>query len=103
MRGAISAVIATLLDAGWQCPQATKWRRTSGDTYVAWSLAGVEADAATDDLLDDLREDLQLQLWRKAAKHFCGTGLEDGADMTGIRRDLRRLAKQGDMHAAFAK
>ena len=75
VKGVLSAVIATLIMAGWDAPTAVRWTRPCGET---WKLDGVERDACVEDLLSDLRADLEAKQWRFAAQHYCGKGLEGG-------------------------
>ena len=47
------------------------------------------------DVIDHLMKDVQRKIWETAAKHRNGKGLEGGADMTDVKKQLQRLQRRG--------
>ena len=44
-------------------------------------------------LLEDIKASCELQMWGNAAKHYCGSGLEGGADVDSYRLLVDQLSK----------
>ena len=95
VRASLSAVIATVRQAGLDPSWPTKWITKSGQT-LEWSKRPVEKATA----LEHLREGLMCAEWRIAAEHYCGEGLESGQPpLRGYAAARKHLVKNG-MHEA---
>ena len=92
--GIMSAIIALLLDLSWKPLGPWHWvtdceepfaidRSVLSDPTLDWSALRAEFAAA-----------LRRKLWAKASRHYCGRGLQDGADLTSVRSQLRRLRRK---------
>ena len=96
VHGCLSATIATVMDAGWRPRQLLHWLSPEG---TEWEL-----DPEDPSLGSELGEVLQGQVikrtWQAAAKHLHGKGLEEGADMTVMRRLHKYLVKKGQVQLA---
>ena len=94
--GTTHAMVATLLDLGWDPVGPWHWVSDSGQVYKAQEdqLTGDREDWS--DLKEALASSIEQQLWKRASKHYQGGGLEEGADTTRLRRYLKRLGKKGD-------
>ena len=89
-RGIIGSLILQLWEMGWDAPTPTTWTDSEGDT---WAMGqGYEADPT--DVIDHMMKDVQKKIWIKAAQHRNGKGLEEGADMTDIKKQLNNLQKK---------
>ena len=101
--GPTHAIIATLLDLGWTPLTSRCWIDSDGvDWSVALSDNSTGAVWDPTDFLDCVTNALAKQLWSKAAKHYNGRGLENGADLYGIRLHVKQLRKQGKHDIAGA-
>ena len=91
VKGPIGAVIATLYSGGWEPEQPGKWKDPEGQQW--------EIDYLNPDLVGDIEETFEehyeKQIWKKAAKHHCGSGLQHGADLTVVKKHLRAWRKRG--------
>ena len=97
--GHMAAVIATLLDISWKPLEPLKWEDSQGDI---WEI-DPEAPEAAYQLRALLTQQISMAIWKRAAKHYCGAGLEQGADLTSSRKHCRwweRNAMPG--HAALS-
>ena len=96
VRGAMSAVIATLLDLGWDPVQVNRWIDGEGSTwhfddeYIRSPLINFAPFKTA------LAKALRAKLWRKAADFHHGKGLQDGVDLDGLRRHLAHLLKRNE-------
>ena len=93
-RGPMSAMILSLWRAGWSPSGPARWRDGQGNT---WDMTGAKVGAALDfDLMfDQLLQDVSARLWKTAAKHYSGQGLEQGADLYSARLMVRKLRARG--------
>ena len=101
VKGPISAVIATLYEAGWTPAYPDAWRRPTADGSEVWRLPCAsdegfsQGDADFSDLLSDLVQDLGTQFWTQAAEHYGGEGLElGGGDVLLASREVRKFLSQ---------
>ena len=94
--GVTYAVICLLLDIGWQPDGPWDWVSDVGERFCvpddAWD-SGEELDWGPFKVA--FSQGLSRVLWRRAARHYCGGGLEAGADLTGVSQQLRRLRSKG--------
>ena len=101
--GPTHAVIATLLDLEWTPLTSRCWISADG---VEWSVALSDNDTGAtwdpSDFLDCIADAAAKQLWSRAANHYNGQGLENGADMYGLRLHVKELRKQGKHDIAGA-
>ena len=101
--GPTHAVIATLLDLEWTPLTSRCWISADG---VEWSVALSDNDTGAtwdpSDFLDCIADAAAKQLWSRAANHYNGQGLENGADMYGLRLHVKKLRKQGKHDIAGA-
>eukprot|EP00973_Karenia_brevis_P040724 5636488-Karenia_brevis.AAC.1 len=79
-RGLIGSVIATLLDMVWQPLSSTQWKDPEDSL---WVLADSPVDAAA--LKEEMMRTCRVQQWKQAARHYNGSGLEEGADTTILK------------------
>ena len=94
VRGPMGAVVAILYDLGWQPAEPTKWTDPDG---VMWDV-DPRAPGVRHQLQDMMSELIEASLWRKASLHYCGKGLEHGADLTVARRKRQHLIRAGEFH-----
>ena len=83
----MGATIATVRSRGWNPVSRFKW--AGGDPMIGgpwtWtSKLGMDPDPAQ--LIEMIEWDLHLSLWRRAATHRLGQGMEDGIDLTILSR-----------------
>ncbi len=88
VRGPVSAVVATLLDLGWRPLGPACWKDTDGEEF---NLLTGDRDRLVDFALEGA---LEQRAWRRAAAFHLGGGLEDGVDLTVLRRHLAQLRRQ---------
>ena len=69
-------VVAMLLDLRWEPLSPTHWRSNKGEDWQS------ESGFPLDELWVEIREQLEKQVWARAAKHHAGKGLECGCDLT---------------------
>ena len=86
--GHIDAVVATLFDIEWQPVSPTEWIDMIGHRWIVGPKA---SDHGWPNLRAALQRDIELLLWRKAARHQEANGLEQGVDWSVSVRHLRRL------------
>ena len=84
VRGPISALIAMLLGVGWSPVFPDYWIDHRGHH---WKLAG----SAVGQLVRALRLAVEAKLWRMAAGHYLGGGMEQGAWLDGPKKMLIKL------------
>jgi hypothetical protein len=94
--GHIDAVIATALDIGWRPIQPLEWEDRGGDL---WAFSPADPGLRTQ-LRHHLLQDLRGFIWQKAAKHLHGGGLENGLDLTTVKKHYRLLTRQGKVREA---
>ena len=94
VRGPMGAVIATLHQAGWVARFFEVWRDPVGDRYV------LEPGFPIADFAAHLAHHLGLRLWRQAADHWCGRGLEGGVAVRESFAWHRRLLEAGEFRKA---
>ena len=87
-----AAMISTLQDAGWDPSTYDEWQDPEGQPWSTCKPNDPTFDTA--DLLNKFESSLSVKLWKKAAAHHNGKGLEEGADLTSVRKHLARLRKQ---------
>ena len=95
--GVTYAVICVLLDMGWQPDGPWDWTSDVGERFCvpdeAWE-SGVELDWSPFKVA--FSQALSRVLWRRASLHYCGGGLEAGADLTSVIAQVRRLRRKGN-------
>ena len=96
-RGPVDAVVLTLRDLGWNPLLPHQWEDTGG---TSWML--VRGFRDEQELIMQLRLDCQKGFWAKAAAHYLGSGLQQGADVHSLRLLLNRWSKQGKHQEAGA-
>ena len=88
----MQATIAEPLEFGWQPDALNRWRAPGGEmeavvTNDSWTKTAV---------VDYFRQTVEQALWREAAQHFAGGGLESGRPGFGpARRAVNYLNKHG--------
>ena len=115
--GSMSAIIATLLDMGWFPCDADAWYDDKGDMWAfgkdaqdSWTGA-VDSGQATharkpvdfraqypdfSELTAAISETIRKKLWKAAAEHRNGRGMEEGVDLHGLRRHIKSAEKRKD-------
>ena len=99
MPGFLSAVIAVLLDAGWDPLEAYKWVAPDG---VVWAFPQIGCESV--DVWPFVRafeKSLEEALWLRASRHCGGDRLRVGADLLRIRREMDSLFDKGE-HGLWA-
>ena len=97
--GHIGAVIATLLDLGWDPVSPSTWKDNHGNL---WALDG-NSSSLKRDLQSIVGTTIQEQLWSKACQAYLGKGGEQGIDWHLTLPTLRFLkGKKGNPKAAGA-
>ena len=94
VKGIISGVIFAMSQLGWGMMEAERWIHPSGDAYAIRTDDDGEVED-TAPFLEVVRESARVGLWRGAAKHHLGGGLEGGADTNQLKRHIRGLEKRG--------
>eukprot|EP00973_Karenia_brevis_P030197 4161742-Karenia_brevis.AAC.1 len=90
VHGGLTAVIVTLLTIGWSCPSPDKWRDDLGQE-VRLTLTPCDTVLVVQTLTAAIRRGL----WKKAASHHMGQGLQEGVHLPPLQRTLQHLRKQG--------
>ena len=85
VQGPISALIATLLDLGWDPLGPLNWIDFEG---TEWFLDPCDPVLSTQFTQHLLRQ-VELHLWKRASAHHLGKGLEQGADWTVTLKKLK--------------
>ena len=105
VHGPIRAVIATLVDIGWMPVTANCWRGSLEFDVVDgeplwWKFTGV---GDYRELIDAIARSAMIGHWRVAACHMDGAGMEDGVDLTALKKHLKHYQGIGadDRHAAL--
>ena len=93
--GPMTATMKALLDNGWKIVKPDKWVRVIGNDEK--ELAKItENPHETRAVLRAFGQDVEFEIWRKAAKHYLGRGLENGPpSMEAARRAKKTLVKEG--------
>ena len=87
VHGPMAATIATLSDLGWNPVSPYTWKQPRGsprnsgfepDGFIEWNYVGGD----TSSVHEAFTEDIENQLWKTAATHRHGRGLERGGDLT---------------------
>ena len=89
--GHIDAVIATLLDLGWDPIQPTKWTDEDDND---WAL-DVDNQTVISERTHVIETSADRRVWRMAAQHFRGIGLEHSADLHVFQKHLTSLRRAG--------
>ena len=92
VQGPMAAVVATLYDLGWSPHEPAKWTDPSG-TMWEFDPQGPGVKVKVQDLVTKY---IEKSLWQRASEHYCGKGLENGADLTIAKRMRAKLLKNGD-------
>ena len=89
VKGPMGALILALSGIGWNPKGPAVWDDPRNNT---WMCTGNSMDL--EDINNAMQEDIMKGLWGKASKHRNGTGMEDGAELSGARRHLNSLTKR---------
>ncbi|CAK0812485.1 unnamed protein product, partial [Prorocentrum cordatum] len=97
VKGPMAGVIAQLLGLGWIPRRLDSWISPAGDewAYKPYDIPHFGAP------LHEVQQSAQQQLWRQAACHRSGEGLQAGGDLFQLQRHLRRRRRKGQ-HAEAA-
>ncbi|CAK0881497.1 unnamed protein product, partial [Prorocentrum cordatum] len=98
VKGAISAVICTLMAAGWEVPTAVEWQF---DADELWRMSEGPDEVDDTELLEEVAASIKRTWWRNVAPQDVGKGLQAGPDLHGAKRQLARLQRDGD-HSTWA-
>ena len=91
----IGNVIATLLDMNWSPYFPYAWKDDQGNV---WTLEGSICDKRP--FMTEIIHASRKVQWANAAKAWNGTELENGPDLTAVRRYLKHLATKGEHRLA---
>ena len=94
----MAALILTLQSLGWDPVEPDRWHDDAGGTWA------ITSDAVMDftPIWEQLTASVQRLLWKQAGQHPEGKGLEDGADLTVLRKELQRYRRKGKHDLAGA-
>ena len=93
--GPMAATMATLEGLGWVPRTPYAWLAPSGDE---WKFVAGD----TFDVMHALKSDAESQVWQAVATQHCGLGLQNGADVSVLKRHLLSLRrKQQPGHASL--
>ena len=94
VRGPCGVVAATLFDVDWSPAAPDVWYppQREGQEQQGWRIS---QDGPIADFVAALTATIMQPLWRKAASHRCGTGCQDGVDLTSFRRHLSHFSNKG--------
>ena len=95
-KGPISATICTVWEIGWQPISPTRWLANEAMAYIDGPRF------AKAQILGQAAKDLERKLWRDAAHHAHGEGLEEGGRLGPTHRAKRELLEEGHLAAARA-
>jgi hypothetical protein len=84
----MGATIATLDHIQWNPVSPVTWLDRQGDRWE------YQPGTSAKPILDDIKTDIEADLWRKAAQHRNGAGLQEGVDMTVIKKHLKYFKKK---------
>ena len=96
----MAATIATLSDLGWNPVSPYTWKQPRGsprnsgfepDGFIEWNYVGGD----TSSVHEAFTEDIENQLWKTAATHRHGRGLERGGDLTAGVKHIEWYRKKG--------
>ena len=92
--GPMSATIMVLSSIGWRPIGPDIWRDDNGRL---WELRGDgKGHAGTQwELADAVQASVARMLWKGAARHYGGAGLQEGADLLDVTRHVAYYRKQG--------
>ena len=88
--GPAAATIMTLAQIGWRPIGPDLFKDTRG---VTWTNPGTSYRCLAQETA--VAEAAKNQLWRHAATHYCGRGLQEGGDLTAAKWLRQRLVKDG--------
>ncbi len=86
----MGALILSLQAIGWKPIGPAKWQNPKGED---WDFKGDRVDVV--EMMNEMEVDIIKPYWQKAATHYQGSGLEQGADLKSARRHVRWLQKKG--------
>ena len=89
--GAISALIAVVLEAGWEPESDDCWVAPGGTRF---QIDDEHLDADMTEFYDAFEASLWSKIWDSASRGYCGRGLDGGCSLDSMRSLLRRLRKQ---------
>jgi len=89
--GPMAAIKTTMEDIGWKMP--------APDVMIdpeeqRWEISG-NSNMMEEELFDCIERGINKTIWKRAAKHWGGAGLEEGMDGTVIEKHLRMLGDKG--------
>jgi len=86
-KGPISTAIGTLMDLHWDPVRPDLWKGPEG---AVWKVID---DVDSTDIGDSVSAAAQRATWARAARHFCGGGLEQGADLRPVKLFIASLKR----------
>ena len=90
----MGGLILQLWEIGWDSRGPDTWIDRD-KCHWKFPLEGEQGDPT--DILDEIMKDVGLYLWKTAAAHHNGGGLESsGADTTDLRRHLQWMLRRGN-------
>jgi len=94
--------MVTLMEYDWLPVGPMGWAKyAAGRPQAFWTFPDADAlaDGSSRRLIQAFDDSVVSELWRGAAQHRHGGGLEEGADLLGLRRFLRQLGRLPGGHA----
>eukprot|EP00971_Amphidinium_carterae_P204568 4059725-Amphidinium_carterae.1 len=89
-RGPMSALQLALQRIGWEGIGPVQWKDCAGH---CWCLNGLMEQSGA--MLESMRKDAVQAVWAQAAKHWLGSGLDEGSDLYSYRRLLEKWEDKG--------
>jgi hypothetical protein len=92
----MGAVIATLVDLGWQPQEPTQWADPQGDI---WKIDPRRAGVIPL-VLAKIRKSCMQLAWTRASEHYCGEGIGTEADLTALQLARKNCLTSGSYKEA---
>ena len=94
--GPMTATMKALLDNGWKIVKPDQWIRVIGNDEKELGKI-TEKPQETQAVVRAFGQDVETEIWKKAARHYLGRGLENGPpSMEAARRAKKHLLRKVD-------
>ena len=96
IRGICSATVATLLQLGWEPTGPSDWTSPRGERFAASVDAVRNQETDFYELKAEIADSVARMIWSGASRYRNGEGLQEVPDLTGARRQINKLRKDGE-------